>query len=127
MTYDLGIDVERLGNVDDLLCLGLVDIYFHAVAHVEDFVHLLPVGTRLLLDELKQGRNGEEVVFYHVLVFYKVHDLGLSAPRAVHHAVHLVSHLVKHDLDDRCIGAGRREHELTHIHGHPVDDVGEQF
>ena len=65
---DLCVDVEGAGDVDYLLCIGGVDIDFHSVAHVEDAVHLAPVGLALLLYGSEEWRDGEEVVFDYVAV-----------------------------------------------------------
>ena len=42
---NLGIDVERLREVDNLLGNLRSNVDFHTVTHVEYLVHLLPVGT----------------------------------------------------------------------------------
>ena len=65
---DLCVDVEGAADVDHLLGIGVVDIDFHSVAHVEDAVHLAPVGLALLLYGLEEWRDGEEVVFDYVTV-----------------------------------------------------------
>lgn len=57
--HDAGVDGEIAGDGDDVVGEGLVDVDFHAVAHVEDFVHFLPRGAGLLLDEAEEGRGGE--------------------------------------------------------------------
>lgn len=57
--HDAGVDGEVAGDGNDVVGEGLVDVDFHAVAHVEDFVHFLPRGAGLLLDEAEEGRGGE--------------------------------------------------------------------
>lgn len=62
MTYNAGINVERLGDTDDIGCYLLWDIEFHAVSTIEYLIHLSPRGMGLLLNEFEKGRYREEVV-----------------------------------------------------------------
>lgn len=45
MTYNLGIDVKGLREVYDLFCDFRTDVDLHTVAHIENLVHFLPIGT----------------------------------------------------------------------------------
>ena len=84
---------------------------------VEHLVHLFPVGAALLADHLKQRWNREHVVFDHLAVIpYEMQHLGLCATGAVHHAMNLGAHLVEQHLNDRSIGAGGGEHQLSGSH-----------
>ncbi len=59
---DLRIDAEALGYLDDLLSISGIEVDLKTVAHIEDLVHLLPIGATLLLDGAEKRRDGEEVV-----------------------------------------------------------------
>ena len=92
---NLRIDVERAADVDDALGIFGRDVDFHAVAHIEDFVHLLPVRLALLVDDAEQGWQGEKVVLDDVAVLaHEVQYLGLSPPRAMHHTMDARSQFV---------------------------------
>ena len=108
---DAGVDVEALGDVDDALGGGFVGVEFHAVPHVEDGVHLLPVGAALLVDETEEGWGGEEVVLDDMEVVDEVQYLGLGTSAAVYHAVDFGPVSIKDATHDGCIGAcGRKDH-----------------
>ena len=121
----LGVDIEGFGDVDDFLRFVWRDVDLEPVAHVEDLVHLLPIGAALLLDGLEQWRDGEEVVFDDVDVLDEVHDFGLGTSRAVHHAVDGGPHLVEHLLDDGGVGARGAKDEFAGVDGASRDAVGE--
>ena len=97
--------------------LGQID--FEAVAHVEDFVHLLPVRSALLLNGAEEGRDGEHVVLHHAAVFAdEVEHLCLGTACAVYHAVdERTQTFVEHLADHRGIGAGGGENEFPGIDG----------
>lgn len=122
---DLCVDIERFGNLDDLLRIFGAHVDFEAMTHVEDLVHLLRVCAALLLDGAEEGRHGEEIIFYDVEVLDEVHDLGLRAARAVNHAVDGWAHLVEKLLDDGSVGARRAEDELAGVERGALDGVGE--
>ena len=46
--YDAAFNAERGADRDDLFCAASRNVQFHAVAHVEDLVHLLPAGPGIL-------------------------------------------------------------------------------
>ena len=48
---DSGIDVETLGNGDDLFRQFFVYVDFHTVAHIEYLVHFFPGGAGLFLNQ----------------------------------------------------------------------------
>ena len=81
------------------------DIYLHAVAHVEYFVHFAPRCPAFFLYQIKQRRNREHVVFDYMLVFHEVEHLGPGASCAVDHAVDFRTHLAEKLLDYGCICA----------------------
>ena len=86
------------------------------MSHVEDLVHLAPVGVALLLDGAEQGRYGEEVVLDDAaVVAYEVQHLGLCAAGAVYHAVDFGTKRVEQLLHYRGVGAGGGEDELSGI------------
>ena len=49
-TDDLGVNIETFADCNDFLCVLGRHIYFHAMSHVEDFVHLFPIGATAMLD-----------------------------------------------------------------------------
>ena len=65
-THNLGLYTKRLTDGNDLLGHCFIDIKFHAVPHIENFIHFLPSGTRLLLNQLEKRRNGKQLIFYDV-------------------------------------------------------------
>ena len=68
MAYDLRVDVELLADGDNLVGNLWTDVNLHAVAHVEHLVHLFPIGTRTVVDDLEQWWDGEHVVFHHAAI-----------------------------------------------------------
>ena len=95
MTHHLGIDVETLAYLDDLLGYLGANIDLHAVTHVEYLVHLFPIGARALVDSAEKWGNREHVVLYYAtIVVYKVQNLGLCATCAVYHTMNLGAELV---------------------------------
>lgn len=88
---DSGVNIETFGNGDDFIRQFFVYVYFHAVSHIEDFIHLFPRSAGLFLNQPEQRRNGEKVVFDNVHVVYEVHDFGLCSAGAMHHAVNPVT------------------------------------
>ena len=126
MSHDLGIDIETLGEGNDLFGFFWRDIYFHSVPHVEYLVHLAPVGTRTVVDSMKQWWNGKHVVFYHAAVVVdEMKHFSLCAAGAVHHAVDITAHLIKQTLDYWGISAGGGEDKFSGIQGGILDCVGE--
>lgn len=125
VTDDLCVNVEGTADFDDAFSGLLVGVDFHAVSHVEDFVHFFPVGAALFVNHAEQWRNGEEVVLYYVEVIYKVQHLGLSAAAAMNHAVNLGTVFVEDATDDRRIGTGGGEHHLAGIYARNFGGVGE--
>ena len=105
------------------MLLGEVDL--HAVSHVEDLVHLCPVGAALLLDCLEQRRDGEQIVLDDTYSIDEVQHLGLCPARAMHHAVDVVAMLVEHPLDDRGVSACGRQHQTAGIDGTALDGIGQ--
>ena len=103
---NLGVDVERLGNLDDLLSFFGWEINLQTVTHVEDLVHLLPIGARLLVDSTEQGWDREEVVLDDVQVLDEMQHLGLRTARTMYHAVDVMAHGIEHLLDYGSVGAG---------------------
>ncbi len=62
--------------------------------HVEYFVHLLPIGARLFLNEIEEGRNREKSILYHLQVIsQKVQDFGLCPSGAVDHPMNVLFQL----------------------------------
>ena len=60
--YDAGRYAERFADFHHAGGMLLGQIDFHAMAHVEHLVHLLPLRAALLLDECEQRGDGEEIV-----------------------------------------------------------------
>ena len=77
MTNDLAVNVELLGNGNHLIGSLFVGVNLQAVAHVEDLVHLVPVGARGGLDHLEQRRQGQHIVFHNVQFVNEMQYLGL--------------------------------------------------
>ena len=125
MAYHLGVDVERLGYLDDVRCGVFVGIDLHAMSHVEHLVHLLPVGLALLVYHLEQRWGGEEVVFHHMQVIYKMQHLRLRAAAAVYHAVDLRPVTVQYLAYHGCISPCRRKHHVTCIHACHLGRLGQ--
>ena len=44
VAHDLGINVERLREGNDLVGYLWADVYLHAMTHVEHLLHFTPVG-----------------------------------------------------------------------------------
>ena len=98
-SYNLCVDVEALADGNDLLCHFRTYVDFHAVSHVEHFVHLFPVCAALLLYGLEQRRHGEHVVLYHTAVIvYEMQHLGLCSTSAMYHSVYFRTKLIKTPL-----------------------------
>ena len=51
--HDTGFYVEALGYINDFLCIFRRNVDFHAVAHIENFVHFSPIGSTLFLNRFK--------------------------------------------------------------------------
>ena len=123
---NLGIDVERLRKVDNLLGNLWAYIDFHTVTHIEYLVHLLPVCARALVDGAKQGWNGEHVVLHHLAVIVdEVEYFGLGTACTMYHTMNLGAQLIEQAFDDGRIGAGGRENQLASVDGGTVDHIGE--
>lgn len=122
---DLCVEVKRPGDVDDGLCVRLRQVYFHAVAHVEDFIHLLPIGAALVVNQFEERWNVEQVVFDDVDVVDEVEHFGLCAAAAMHHAVDLAAQLPEHFDDDGRIGARWGQHQLACVDGRSGYGVGQ--
>ena len=125
VAYDLCVDVEASGYVDDALCGGFVGVDFHAVSHVEYFVHLFPFGCAFVVNHAEEWRDGEEVVFNHVEFVDEVQHFGLGAAAAVYHAADVCAVLVEYAPDDRGVGAGGGEDHFACIHSGYFGGVGE--
>ncbi len=82
-------------------------IKLHAMAHVEDLVQFLPIGSAGFTDHVKERRNGEKLVFDHMQTVDKMQHLCLCTAAAMHDAVNVLSHFGQHLADDRRIGPGR--------------------
>ena len=75
---------------------------------------------------MEQWGDGEHIVFhYTTVVAHEMQYLGLGSTGAVYHAVYLWAQLIKELLDDRSIGAGGGEHELSGIHWGSLYSVGQ--
>ena len=106
MSHNLGIDVERLGNGNDLLGHLRTHVDFHAMSHIEHLIHLFPVGARTLMDGTEEWGNREHVVLDDTaVVVNEVEYLGLGTTCAMNHTVNIGTQLVKQLLDDGSIGA----------------------
>ena len=117
MSDNLCVNVEALAYGNNLFCQFRADVYLHTVSHVEHLVHLFPVCVALFLYRLEEWRYREHVVFHDTTVVAdKVKHFRLCSTRAVHHSVNFRTQFVKQFLDDRSVGAGRRENELSGIH-----------
>mmetsp|Transcript_63377 Transcript_63377/g.165984 ORF Transcript_63377/g.165984 Transcript_63377/m.165984 type:complete len:419 (-) Transcript_63377:326-1582(-) len=115
---DLRLHGEGLGDVyDRLRRRHVLAVELHAVPTVEDLVHLLPRGLRLLLDETEDRRRRQQAVLHHVQArAQEVEDLGLGAAAAVDHAVDLVAQAGLQDLlDDGRVRPRGRQHELPSV------------
>ena len=118
MPDNLGIDVKRLRECDDLLSNLWTDVNLHAMPHIEHLIHLAPIGSGALVDSTEEWGDREHIVLDHATVVVdKMEHLRLGAACAMHHTVNLRTQLVQKLLDDRSVGAGRREHQLTGIDG----------
>ena len=51
---NLAVDVEGLGDGNHLIGGFFVSVDFQAVAHIEDFVHFMPVGARSGLNHAEE-------------------------------------------------------------------------
>ena len=112
----LRVDVEALRDADDSLCILRSDIDLEAMAHVEDPIHLRPIGAAAVLNDLEQRRDGEHIILDDAAVFTdEMEDFRLCASRAMHHAVNLGPHLVEHLPDDRGVGTCGREDEFADV------------
>ena len=65
---DLGIDIEALGDGNDLFRILGTYIDFEAVAAIEDLVHLAPVGTTFFSDDAEEGWHREHVILHYAAV-----------------------------------------------------------
>ncbi len=122
---DLGLYPIGLGDVDDLLGMALVEVDFHAVAHVEDLVHFLPVSTAFLLNDPEQGRSIKQVVLDHMDIVHKMEDFGLCPAAAMHQSVDMWAHVVEHIHHDGGIGSGGGKHQLAHVHRSAGSGIGQ--
>ena len=114
VAHDLSVDVEALGDGDDLFGILGADIDLETVAAVEHLVHLAPVGAALLGDDAEEWRHGEHIVLDDAaVVAHEVEHLCLGAAGAVYHAVDTGAQLVEEHFDDGCVGAGGGENEAT--------------
>ena len=105
VTNNLGIDVKRLRNLDNLLGNLRANVDLHAVTHVEYLIHLFPIGARTLVDGMEEWGHREHVVLDDAAVVVdKVQNLGLGATCTVNHTVNLWAELVEQLLDDGCVG-----------------------
>ena len=59
------------------------------------------------------------------VVAYEMQNFCLCSTGAVYHAMYVRTHLVQDTTNDRGIGAGRGEHQLTGINGGAVYGVGQ--
>lgn len=122
---DLGVDVEAAGYVDDALGGVFVGVDFHAVAHVEYFVHFFPLGGAFVVDHAEERWDGEEVVFDHVEFVDEVEHFGLCAAAAVDHAADVWAVLVEDAPYDWGVGAGGGEDHLAGVDAGHFGGVGE--
>ena len=83
---DFGLNAHGHRSFDDGFGCLRIRVKFHAVAHVKDLVHLLPVRSRTLLNHFEQGRRWKEVVFDNMDVIHEVQHLRLRASGTVHHS-----------------------------------------
>jgi len=87
MPNDLAVNVELLGNGNHFISSLLVGVNLQTVAHVEDFVHFVPVGARGGLNHLEQRRQSQHIVLYDVQLINKVQHLGLRTAAAMDDSV----------------------------------------
>ena len=127
MAYHLRVDVVPLGDVYDALGGRFVGVYLHSMAHVEDGVHLFPVGAAFVVDQSEQRWGGEEVVFHHMQLVDKVQHLGLGSATAVYHAADFRTVFVKHATDHRSICACGRQNQMAGINALHFGGVGQLF
>ena len=108
--YNLRVHAEALGNLNDLLRVGLRAVDFHAVPHVVDFEHLGVARAASLLYGLENRGHGKKAVLYEVDAPAEAHALGLAAARAVHEAPD-EPRVLLHDFHDygRVCARGRKE------------------
>lgn len=125
MADDLRVDIELLADGDNLVGNLRTDVNLHAVSHVEHLVHLFPVGTRAVVDNLEQWRDGEHVVFHHTaIVVNEMQDFSLRSACAMNHSVNLRTHVVNEFPNHGGIGACWGKHELSGVHVKAVYLVG---
>ena len=98
---NLSIDIETLADFDYLLGFVGRKINLQTMSHIEDLIHLLPIGARLLVDGAEERRNREKIVFYDVQVLDEMQHLGLRTTGTMHHAMDVVAHSIEHFLDHR--------------------------
>ena len=125
MPNDLAINIELLGDGNHFISGLFVGVNLQTVTHVEDLVHLVPVGARGGLDHLEQGRQSQHVVFHDVQFVNEVQHLGLGAAAAMDDAVDLLAELLQYRDHQRGVGAGGREDELAHVNAGDFGRVGE--
>ena len=121
------IDVERTADVDDRFSRIGIGIDFHTVAHIEDLVHFVPIGTTLFMNQAEERRDGEKVVLDDMNIVDKMEHLGLGTATTMNHTVDVGTELVEDTADDRCIGTGGREDHFAGIDARHLGRVGEVF
>ena len=66
MANNLAVNVEFFCDGNHLISRLFVGVDLQTVTHVEDLVHLVPVGARGGLDHLEQRRQSQHVVLHDV-------------------------------------------------------------
>ena len=108
---DACINMEGGSNIDDCLCMLRTEVYLHAVAHIEYFVHFSPICTALFCNNLEEGWNREHIVLDNTaMLSYEVKHLCLGSSRAMNHAMDNRAQMFEYLFDDRGIGTGRRQY-----------------
>src|SRR5690606_17990451 len=97
-SHDPGLDAERFGYCNDVSGNFFGHVQFHPMPHIEDFVHLLPIGAGFFLDQLEKRRNREKVVLDDMERLDEMEYLGLRTATAVDHPVNLTMEFVQHGL-----------------------------
>src|SRR5690606_33584399 len=104
---NLGVYPMKFCNIDDFFGIFFLQIYLHPVAHIEYFVHLLPVGAAFFLNNSEQRWCFKKVVLDHVEVINEMQHLGLCATAAMHQSMNVWPEVLQHFHHDRCISACR--------------------
>src|SRR3712207_3999131 len=125
MANNLRIDTKLVADGYHLVGILWPHIDFHAMPHVEHLIHFLPVGARTVVDNAEKRRHSEHIIFHYLAILaHKMQHFGLRTTSTMYHSVYLWAKSVEHFLDNRSIGAGRREYQLPRIYIEAFNLIG---